>query len=54
MSKKHKLAELQLAILFEEVLGRNVRVEQDGPLVYSDSCFLHEIDDMPVKMVPIS
>jgi len=49
-----RLAEMQLAILFEEVLGRNVRVEQDGPLSYSDSCFLHEIDDMPVKMVPIS
>lgn len=49
-----RLAEMQLAILFEEVLGRNIRVDQDGPLDYSDSCFLHEIDDMPVKMVPIS
>ncbi len=49
-----RLAELQLAILFEEILGRDVRIEQDGPLTYSGSCFLHEIDDMPVKMVPIS
>ena len=48
-----RLAEMQLAVLFEEILGRNVRVEQDGPLTYSGSCFLHEIDQMPVKMVPI-
>ncbi|QJB70099.1 cytochrome P450 [Parasphingorhabdus halotolerans] len=48
-----RLAEMQLAILFEEILGRNVRIEQDGPLTYSGSCFLHEIDNMPVKMLPI-
>jgi len=48
-----RLAEMQLAILFEEVLSRNVTVEQVEPLTYSDSCFLHEIDNMPVKMVPI-
>jgi len=48
-----RLAEMQLAVLFEEILGRNIRVEQDGPLTYSGSCFLHEIDHMPVKLVPI-
>lgn len=48
-----RLAEMQLAILFEEILSRNVTVEQTEPLTYSDSCFLHEIDEMPVKMVPI-
>lgn len=49
-----RLAEMQLAILFEEILGRNVLVEQTEPLTYSGSCFLHEIDEMPVKFVPIS
>lgn len=48
-----RLAEMQLAVLFEEVLSRNVTVEQVEPLTYSGSCFLHEIDEMPVKMVPI-
>lgn len=48
-----RLAEMQLAILFEEILGRDIKVEQVKPLTYSGSCFLHEIDDMPVKMVPI-
>ena len=48
-----RLAEMQLAVLFEEILRRDVRVEQDGPLTYSGSCFLHEIDHMPVKIVPI-
>ncbi len=49
-----RLAELQLAVLFEEILDRNVRVEQVEKPVYSGSCFLHEFDLMPVKMVPIS
>ncbi len=48
-----RLAEIQLAIYMEEILARNVRIEQVGAPTRQASCFLHGFTEMPVRMVPL-
>ncbi|WP_324829226.1 cytochrome P450 [Qipengyuania zhejiangensis] len=48
-----RLAEIQLAALFEEILARNVRIEQVAQPSRLASPFLHGFTAMPVRMVPI-
>lgn len=48
-----RLAEIQLAILFEEILARNVRIEEVTEPTRLASPFLHGFTKMPVRLVPI-
>jgi cytochrome P450 len=48
-----RLAEIQLATLFEEILSRNIRIELQGEPTRLASCFLHGYTEMPVKIVPL-
>ena len=47
-----RLAEMQLAVLFEEILRRDVCVEPAGNPTRLASPFLHGFTHMPVKLVP--
>ncbi|MEO9492456.1 MAG: cytochrome P450 [Marinomonas sp.] len=47
-----RLAEIQLAVLFEEILSRGVRVEQVEQPTRLASPFLHGYTAMPVRLVP--
>jgi cytochrome P450 len=49
-----RLAELQLAILFEEILSRDIRVEMAGEPKRLSSCFLHGFTELPVRIVAAS
>ncbi|MEO9469084.1 cytochrome P450 [Parasphingorhabdus sp.] len=49
-----RLAEIQLAILFEEILALNVRVKEVEQPERLASPFLHGFTSMPVQLVPIS
>jgi cytochrome P450 len=49
-----RLAELQLAILFEEILRRDIRIETAGEPKRLSSCFLHGFTEMPVRIVAAS
>lgn len=46
-----RLAEIQLATLFEEILSRNIRIELQGEPTRLASCFLHGFTEMPVRIV---
>ena len=46
-----RLAEIQLATLLEEWVGRRIRVEPQGPPVRMPNCFLHGFSEMPVRIV---
>ncbi len=48
------LARLEIGILLEEVLARNVRFELTGPPVRLSSNFVNGIKSMPVRAVPLS
>ena len=48
-----RLAEIQLAVLFEEILSRGVRIEEVAEPTRLASPFLHGFTEMPVKLVPI-
>jgi cytochrome P450 len=48
-----RLAEIQLATLFEEILSRNIRIELAGEPERMPSCFLHGFTTMPARMVGI-
>ncbi len=48
-----RLAEIQLAVLFEEIIRRNVRIEMQETPTRLSSCFLHGFTAMSVKMVPM-
>lgn len=48
-----RLAEIQLAVLFEEILSRGVRIEEVAEPTRLASPFLHGFTEMPVRMVPI-
>jgi cytochrome P450 len=43
-----RLAEIQLAVLFEEILKRDIRVDLAGEPTRLASCFLHGFTEMPV------
>jgi cytochrome P450 len=45
-----RLAELQLGILFEEMLARNMRVEITGEPTRVPNCFVHGYRALPVKV----
>lgn len=47
-----RLAELQLAILFEEIVSRNIRIVPQGAPERLASPFLHGFIHMPVQIVP--
>jgi cytochrome P450 len=46
----NRLAELQLRILWEEILRRDLRIEVLDKPVYAYSNFLHAIRDLPVRI----
>jgi cytochrome P450 len=46
----NRLAELQLRILWEEVLRRDLRIEMVDRPVYAYSNFLHAIRSLPVRI----
>ena len=46
-----RLAELQLGILFEETLRRDVRIEMAGKPEWAPTPFLHIYTELPVKLV---
>jgi cytochrome P450 len=47
-----RLAEVQLTVLIEEILSRNIRIEQVGTVERLASPFLHGFVHMPVRIVP--
>jgi cytochrome P450 len=47
----NRLAELQLRILWEEILRRDLKIEVLDKPVYADSNFLHGIRTLPVRIV---
>jgi cytochrome P450 len=47
-----RLAEIQLATLFEEIVARNIRIELQGEPTRLASCFLHGYTEMPVRIMP--
>jgi cytochrome P450 len=49
-----RLAELQLAILFEETLRRNVRIEMAGAPEWAPTPFLHIYTKLPVTFRPLN
>ena len=49
-----RLAEIQLAILFEELLAMGVKVKQVSKPTRLASPFLHGFTEMPVQLVPMS
>ena len=46
----YRLAEMQLQVLWEEILHRFSRIEILAPPEYQWSCFLHGITEMPVRV----
>src|SRR5579859_3128325 len=46
----NRLAELQLRVLWEEILGRDLRIEVVDKPVYAYSNFLHAIRSLPVRI----
>jgi cytochrome P450 len=46
----NRLAELQLRILWEEILRRDLRIELVDSPVYAYSNFLHAIRQLPVRI----
>ena len=46
----NRLAEMQLTILWEEILQRFPRIEVVGEPVRVNSCFVHGIASMPVRI----
>ncbi|MEY2925989.1 MAG: hypothetical protein RL367_466 [Pseudomonadota bacterium] len=46
-----RLAEVQLGVLIEEILRRNIRIEQRGEVERMASPFLHGFVSMPVRIV---
>jgi cholest-4-en-3-one 26-monooxygenase len=46
------LARLEIGIMLEEILARNVRFELTGPPVRLSSNFVNGIKSMPVRVVP--
>ncbi|MEP2103226.1 MAG: cytochrome P450 [Parasphingorhabdus sp.] len=48
-----RLAEIQLAVLFEEILSRGIRIEEVAEPTRLASPFLHGFTEMPVQLVPI-
>ena len=46
------LARLEIRVLLEEILARNVRFEQTAPHVRLRSNFLNGMKSMPVRAVP--
>ena len=46
----NRLAELQLQILWEEILKRFAHVEVVGPVKRSSNNFIRGIKDLPVKV----
>lgn len=49
-----RLAEIQLAILFEEILALNVQIKEVEPPTRLPSPFLHGFTSMPVQLVPVT
>ena len=47
-----RLAEIQLGVLFEEILRRDIKIELAGEPTRLASCFLHGFTEMPVRIVP--
>lgn len=45
-----RLAEIQLCVLFEEILRRDIRIVADGEPTRLASCFLHGFTQMPVRI----
>jgi cholest-4-en-3-one 26-monooxygenase len=48
------LARLEIGILLEEILARNVRFELTGPPVRLSSNFVNGLKSLPVRVVPLS
>ena len=46
-----RLAEIQLAVLIEEIVRRRIRIEPQGAPTRLASCFLHGFTEMPVRIV---
>ena len=46
-----RLAEIQLAVLIEEIVRRRIRIEPQGAPTRLASCFLHGFTAMPVRIV---
>jgi cytochrome P450 len=46
-----RLAEIQLAVLIEEIVRRRIRIEPQGAPTRLASCFLHGFTSMPVRIV---
>ena len=48
----NRLAEMQLRVLWEEILARFEKVEVVGEPAYTPSFFVHGITDLPVRLIP--
>ena len=46
----NRLGEMQLRVLWEEIENRFDRIELDGDPVYLQSCFIHGIRELPVRI----